>query len=218
MNKIEELKAQLEAKTAELAAATIEKAEIASLQAQMNVLESEAYQSAKVAQAINESKQKVLTDSIEACKAIVTTMPVHDVKTRQDKKWAGRPTYGMGKDLELLHELCSGILYAVQEHKLLMLDSTGLNPNTIEQFLNSLGNTAYYSTNYSTIVEEVPYDVVAAKRAILLLGEQLGIVLDSSAVNESNMASRFEKARIKADKDKLEDELMDSSNHFTMDK
>lgn len=214
---IEQLKAEITAKTAALVTQTKEKAEMASLQAQMRVLESPAYQEAKVTQAINESKQTLLVQHIDECKAIVSTIPVHDKKTRQDKKWAGRPTYGMGKDLELLHELCSGLLYAVNEHKQLMLSTTGLNPNTIEQFLNSLGNTAYYSTTYSTVIEEVPYDVDTARASLMLLGEQLGVVLDASTLTEANMSARFEKARIRAEKDKLEDELLDSTAHFTMD-
>lgn len=215
---ITEMKEAIEAKTQALIAETQQKAEMAALQAQMRVLESDAYQNAKVQQAINESKQTLLVQRIDECKAIVSTIPVHDKKTRQDKKWAGRPTYGMGKDLELLHELCSGVLYAVNEHKQLMLDTTGLNPNTVEQFLESLGNTAYYSTTYSTIVEEVPYNVSTARASVMLLGEQLGVVLDATALTESNTASRFEKARIRAEKAQLEDELLDSTAHFVMEK
>ena len=217
MNSIQEMKAAIEAKTAALIAQTKEKAEMAALTAQMKVLDSEAYQQAKVTQAINEAKQTMLTDKIEECKGIISTIPVHDKKTRQDKKWAGRPTYGLGKDIELLHELCSGVLYAVNEHKSLMLANTGLNPNTVEQFLTSLGNASYYSTAYSTIIEEVPYNIEALNQSVMLLGEQLGVVFDATMLTEASMADRFKKAAIKAEKEKLEDELLDPSSHFTME-
>lgn len=213
---IEQLKAELVAKANSLTEQTIERAEVEALKAQLNVLNSEEYQEAKTKQAINKKKQSVLSSAIETCKAVISTMPIYNTKTRQDKKWAGRPTYGLGKDIELLHELCSGVLYSVEEHKTLMCGQVGLDISTVEEFLTSLGNTAYYSTNYSTIVEEIPYDVARIKEAILLLGEQLGIVIEDNTINETNMAARFEKARIKAEKDKLEDDTLDTTTHFTM--
>ena len=216
MNTIEQLKAELENRTNAIIEEAKEKATIAGIQAQLDVVNSSAYQEAKVHQEQVAQRHAAMVDRINSCKAIVSAVPVMDKKTRQEKKWNGRPTYGLGKDLELLHELASGLLYSVDEHKQLMQSKVNLDLLTVESFLTSLGNTAYYSSQYETIVPEVPYNVQQAKSAAMLLGSQLGLALDLTSLTEENMADRFAKARIKAEKDKLEDELLDTSSHFTM--
>lgn len=213
---IEQLRAQVAEKTQAAMAKAKEQAEYRVLTARLGLVESDAFQNALSREAEQTAKYKTLTDHIAAAKEVIVSAPVHDPRTRQDKEWNGRPTYGLGKDVQLLHELCSGMLYSVDQHKTVMQELTGLNMDTVEQFLTALGNTAYYSGPYNVVIDEVPYNLEAIKSTAMLLGEQLGLVIDTSAITEQSMNKRFTSARLQAEKQKLANDSLPEDTHFTM--
>lgn len=205
-NQLETLQAQLQAQIEAAATKAKEQAQIAMMQARIDLVTSEAFQALRARQFTEDFIVKSLEDSINKCKYIVESTPVQDIKRRKLKEWNGRPVYGLGKQLELLHNLCTGIVYAVDQHKLPMLALTPINVLEAERFLSALGNTAYYSATYSTIVEEKPYDVAQIKNSATLLAESLGITVDTSMVTDKYMSERFAAARAKADLTKLEED------------
>lgn len=211
-----DLQNQAIAKAIEVAARAVDKAQIASLQARMTMMDSPAYQQGLVSEAMLDQKHTAIQTLIRQCEQVVATTPIRDIKTRQDKKWNGRPTFGLGKDVELLHQLATGLQYSADTHKQIMHPLTGLNLNTVERFLASLGSAPYYNASLGHIIPTTPYDINAAVESATLLGAQLGMVLDTSLLTESHMANRFEKAFVKAQKDELDDSQLDASSHFTM--
>jgi hypothetical protein len=213
---LEEMKAAVVAKATAVAAQAKEKAEMAGLTARMKLMDSEVYQVALTNESAQTSKHEAMEELIEQCKAVVIATPVHDAISRQNKKWNGRPTYGLGKDMELLHTLASGLLYSVDQHKAIMVDLVGLNLNTVEKFLNSLGNTAYYNASHDVIMEEVMYNLPVLQESVLLLGEQLGLAIDTSSLTEDNLNKRFRVASLKADSAKISNDALPLDAHFIM--
>lgn len=213
---IEQLKEQVKAQTAEAMAKAKETAEVSNLQRRLALLQSEAYQKALTMQAETENKQTTMTQLIEICKAIVAENPVTDKNTRKLKTYNGSPVFGLGKDIELLHTLATGLLYSVDDHKLAMLEATKLNLATVETFLLALGQTAYYNIKTNEIVPEVACNLEQATSAVTLLGEQLGLVLDTTMLNEMTMFKRFKSAQLRAEADKLAHEALPEDTHFTM--
>lgn len=213
---IQELQAKAATKAAQIAAQAKEAAKKAVLEATISLYESETYQNALTTEAKKELVINSLERKIETCKQVIVQTPVHDKVTRQDKQWNGRPTYGLGKDIELLHTLASGILYATTQHKTLMLEAAPVNPNTMELFLTALGTVAYYSPKRNAIIPAVPYNAEVAVQAATLLGAQLGLVLDTSLLTKETMSERFNKARLRAEEQEAEASLVPQDTHFTM--
>lgn len=216
MTTIEELKAQLSTQLTDVVAKAKEKADIAGLQARIAVLSSEGYQNALVAEQTERTKHELLTGLIAQCASIIEDNPIADKLTRQSKRWNGKPVYGLGKDIELLHTLCTGLLYSVESHKLLMASVATINLNTVEQFIESLGTTAYYNVPYKAIVDEVAPNVETLNHAVLLLGEQLGITLNASKLTTASLTNRSNKAYAKAVSTQDEHNRVPTTD-FTMD-
>ena len=134
------------------------------------------------------------------CEHIVSVMPISSARTRENRKWNPSKQYGYGNQITMVTGLLSGIQYSATDHKLQMLALTGLDEDLIEATLAAFGNTSYYSANYHTVVDEVPFNVPAILANLDLVEEALGVTLDKSAINESTMRTHFTKARLTAEK------------------
>ena len=150
-----------------------------------------------------------------ACATIVEEMPIYSAKTRSNRTWNPSRQYGMGNHIVALTELLSGIRYAASEHKQQMLAITGLSEDLIEDTMEAFGSTAYYSRNYHTIVDEVPYNYSAVLTNLGLVADRLGVNLELAELNRSKFEKRFTSARLKAEKEYLEAE--ESINTATVD-
>ena len=135
---------------------------------------------------------------VGTCEGIVASVPVYNRKTHENRTWEGRKRYVYGTQVDLMYALMTGILYSCQEHKQLLLTSTGLNMQIIEDGINAFGSPEYYNRNYNTIVEAKPYDVERAKAVIGMMQSELDVVIDTSKLTEKNFEAEFLNASIAA--------------------
>jgi hypothetical protein len=123
---------------------------------------------------------------------------VYNSKTRQNRVWSGGHRYGFGTQVDLMYQLATGILYACQEHKQLLLAHTGLNLELLEQFVKAFGTPTYYSRNYHTVIDQRPYDVELVKATVDVMQSELGVVIDTSELTAGNFKAEFERAEATA--------------------
>lgn len=202
-----QLQAEYQLKLQADTAALTERVEMARIQAKLQSLDNPALLQARVVATLNNTASTKLNDLNTACAAIVASMPVYSAKTRENRKWNPSQLYGFGSKINALYMLLSGIQYAATEHKLQMLAITGLSETLIEQTLEAFGSPAYYSSNYHTIVDETPYNIPQLHQSIALLADILDIQLDTTRITEGAMRSRFDVARLRAERQSAEAEL-----------
>jgi len=196
---------QLKAKVAELTQANLakikEQAEIAKLQAIIKLESNEDLLNAKAKLMMSSENSEKLQTLIKECSEIISSMPVHNAKTRTNRVWAGSHRYGYGAQVDNLYELATGILYACAEHKELLLAHTNLNSELLGQLVEAFGNPAYYSRNNNVLVEAKPADVDAVKSCISIMQSQLEVVIDTSKITANNIELEYVKAETKAMQD-----------------
>lgn len=195
-----EIQAKLEVARAAAKAAVSDKIEIARMSAELALLTSDGYNTARAVASIRESNAAKLAELNTACETIVSSMPIYNSKTRDNRKWSPSGLYGFGSEVGKLVSLLSGIQYSAAEHKAQMLAYTGLTESAIEAALEAVGGLPYYSNNYCTVVEGTPMDVTAAKQSLELLALDLGLTLDTSKLTESNATYQRAIALAKAEK------------------
>lgn len=203
---LEEKRALLATKTAEKIAEFREKAEIALIDAKIDLLDNDGFVTSKVKLQIQENTMSKLKELEMQCETIVNEMPIYSAKTKEDRKWNPSRQYGMGPQMDVLTGLLSGIQYSAAAHKEQMLAITGLSDVLIENTLAALGNTSYYSRNYGTIVDEAMYNTEELLANLNIIQDTLDVKLDLSRVKEATLAHRFETARLRAEKDFEEDQ------------
>lgn len=217
MNTIAQLQAEVNLATTQAMSNAKEAAQLNVLTAQLALVNSEVFQLALINEAKQTAKLQAMGKYINQCKEVVIMNPVRDTVRRTDKKWNGTPTFGLGKDVELLHTLCTGILYSVEQHKEIMVAITKVNLDTVERFLNALGRTSYYSQRFGCIVDEVPHQVKEAKQTAMLLATQLGLVLDTNLLTDATFEARGASARLKANEAEKEIVNTPQAISFTME-
>ena len=153
---------------------------------------------AKVNLAMKEEQTQSLQRLVDECAGIIASVPIHNTKTRTQRIWAGNHRYNYGQQIDLLYQLATGILYACQEHKQLLLAHVPVNLETLEQFVQAFGTPSYYSRNYHTIVEAKPANLEALQALTEVLQSQLSVVLDTSALTEKNIEAEFVRAETTA--------------------
>lgn len=196
---IEQLRAEV-AKTVEANMKRVRAAaEIARLEATLKLESSEDLFQAKVKLAAQGADTAKLQQLVDECAGIVASVPVHNHKTRDNRVWAGSHKYGYGTQVDLMYNLATGILYACQEHKQLLLAHTGLDLELCQQMVEAFGTPTYYSRNYNSIVEAKPYDFDAVKATVAVMQSQLGVVIDDSKLIHDNFKVEFQRAQINAD-------------------
>lgn len=195
---IEQLKAEV-AKTVEANTAKIrEAAEVARLTATLKLESSPELFNAKVLLTVNDQQTKTLQKLVDECAQIVASVPVYNAKTRTNRVWAGGHRYNYGTQVDLMYQLATGILYACQEHKQLLLAHTGLNPELLEQIVDAFGSPMYYSRTYHTIVEAKPASLDLIKSAINVMQSELGVVVDTSKLTRNSLEAEFVRGEINA--------------------
>lgn len=200
---LQELRAQATAKVQATVASIKQTAEVARLQ---SIISGNLGQ-AMANQAITEQASAKLTSLLDECAGIVTSIPIYSKATRESRKFNPSKVYGFGNQISNLLGLLSGIQYSASEHKALLLAHTGLSEDLIEQTLEAFGRPAYYSANYSTVIEEQPYDAAKALDCIKLIEAALDVELDKTKVTPTTFKSQFELARIKAETAQAASEL-----------
>lgn len=189
----------LEIKRAEMQALVQAKIQAKKEEAELALLNNEAFQNALVAQGIRQNTMDTLSSLDGQCEAIVSNMEIYSKTLRKARTWNPSKRYGYGNSIAELLGLLSGIQYSVQEHAQQMLAVTGLTSDLIERTLNAAGNTSYYSVNNGVVVEGTRMSVGEFRECLQLLEFQLGIELDKSLVTQANADRLFEIAQVKAE-------------------
>jgi len=198
MLNIEELKAKVEQAKAKNHDLVREHAEIARLEATLKLENSPELFQAKVRLAASEQQTNKLRQLVEECAAIIASTPIHDAKTRQNKVWRGSRKINYGSQVDLMYQLATGILYACQEHKQLLLAHTGLTVELCDEVVKAFGKPTYYNRNYHTVVEAKPYNVDMVKSTIQVMQSELDVVIDTSALTENNLNNEFISSEVSA--------------------
>lgn len=188
---IEELKAKAEAIKAANAEKLREKVEVALLQATIEREGSEELLNARAAMEASRLQTEKLQSIVGTCEGMIASVPIHNRKSDDVRKWMGKHRYNYGTQIDLMYQIVTGILYSCQEHKDLLLIETGLNMELVEQAVNAFGTPAYYSRNNNVIVEEVPYNLPAIRNVVELLQSELGVTVDTHKLTEKNFEKEF---------------------------
>jgi hypothetical protein len=192
---IELLKAQVAAQVEANTARVKEAAEVARLEAKLKLETSEDLFQARVKLEASAYVTRKLESLVQECEALVASMPVHNPKTRENRKWAGSHRYAYGSQVDLAYNLATGILYACQEHKQLLLAHTGLNMQLLQEIVEAFGSPAYYSRMNNSIVDERPADIYRLHNALAVLQSDLGVSIDTKALNEQAVTLEFLRAQ-----------------------
>ena len=123
-----------------------------------------------------------------ACASIVQALPLQDRTAREIRKWRPVRVYRMGLELELLSGLVTGIKYAANEHRELMLQATGLSEVLIDALNDAIGQRPYYSQTTGQVVEGKLFDVKTFKELVMLLEDELNVLFDLSSITEAKVA------------------------------
>ena len=94
----------------------------------------------------------------------------------------------MGLELELLSGLVTGIKYAANEHRELMLQATGLSEVLIDALNDAIGQRPYYSQTTGQVVEGKLFDVKTFKELVMILEDELNVMFDLSGITEAKVA------------------------------
>lgn len=137
------------------------------------------------------------------CEETVAQMPIYSNKTRQMSQWKPRSQFGLSTEVSKLVGLVTGIQYSKAEHKVIMLEATGLSETVCEDLLSALGSLPYFNETHGVVVDGIQPNVPALKQSLRLAAATIGITLDLSFMTETFMARRFEAAMIRAQSDSL---------------
>ena len=204
---LEELREEVAAKVAAAKVQATELAERIQLTAQLNRATNPALIEAGVRAQLNTDTSSKLLTIDKACEIAIADMPVMNTRTRENRKWQPRREYGLGNHIQILSGILSGIQYSSAQHKPFLLPNLkGVSEDLIESTLEAFGAPAYYSTNYEMIVPEVPANVAKLNENLLLIEDKLEISLDKSKLTQAVFDTRFEIARLRAEKDKADAE------------
>lgn len=198
---------QMKAKIAEKMAAAKEAA-------QLKLLTNDAFQDVLVVQMMREESTNTLASLVEQCATVVNTNKVYNPATRQERVWKPAQYFGFGNQFNLVVQLLNGINYAVQEHTDLLLCVTGLSKDLIERTLLALGSNAYYSTNYSAVIEGTATNIPELLSCLELLEYTLNIQIDKSMIKKSVVDQLAASALAKAEKLEAEAQLANTMANY----
>lgn len=121
--------------------------------------------------------------------------------------------FGYGVMVDKILTVVRSIQYLKLDEKAEMLMSTGLTESLVEEVLDALGNTAYFSVRQMRIIEEQPADVATLRELLKVVALDMGLVapLNLNKVNEDNFKYQSTRAQVKAE------ELMDNTLKYTAD-
>lgn len=190
---------------AEAAAKAAEMVEQANMQAEMFIAQAQIARATNpditravaMAQAANATTAAL--ERLEAqCVAIVAAMPVYSAKTRENRKFNSSKFYGLTNDIASIIGILSGINYSATAHKPQLLAACNLNSTIVEQTLESLGSTSYYSKNYGVVIPSKPCNISALKANLDTVAAMMNISLDTSSITEDTIKSLWLNAEVRA--------------------
>lgn len=161
-------------------------------QAEVAQLTNQALQDSIAQQEFKDSQLTKLRNLVTTLRSYYELIPTRTAEGVLRKAPTTR-LFNQGEQLDLLAQVCGLILYAPAAHKLLIDSQVTVSTTLVEQFLTSLGRMAYVDRSGHT-VEEIPADFATAKSTADLLFVQLGVLLDTSTMNETRMLESFVKA------------------------
>ena len=198
---IEELKAKVQKAQEENTVKIAEAAEIAQLQATLNLENSESLFKSKVALQASGRQTAKLQTLINDCMGIISTVPIHNVKTRTARAWTESHRYSFGTQVDLMYQLASGILFACAEHKALLIEHTGLGLEIVEEMVTAFGSPKYYSRNFHTIVQEKPFHIERINTVMEVMQSELGVVINTEALTAINLKLDFVNGETQAEQE-----------------
>lgn len=109
--------------------------------------------------------------------------------------------FGYGVMVDKMLTVIRSIQYCKLDEKVEMLMLTGLTEQLVEDIVDALGNSAYFSVRQLAIVDEQPYDVVKLRELLKIAAVDMGLVsqLNLNKVNEDTFKYQYAKARLRAE-------------------
>lgn len=109
--------------------------------------------------------------------------------------------FGYGVMVDKILTIIRSIQYSKIEEKQELLMMTGLSESTVEEVVDALGNTAYFSVREARVIDEIPADVARLRELleIVALDMELLRVPNLSKVSESNFEYQFTRSRLRAE-------------------
>lgn len=207
MTKIELLREQAITAVADAKAKVAEQLEIVQLTATINRANNVAILDATVQVQASESVSNRLREITAMCEQTISSMPVFNKKTRENRKWMPSAQYGLGNHITDLTGLLTGIQYSASVHKPYLLAASGLSEDLIESTVEALGSTPYFSLNYGIIIDGTDYNLPKLLANLAVIESIIDIELDKSKLTEANLVNRTVLARAKAERALAEYEL-----------
>jgi hypothetical protein len=197
---IEQLRANAAEAVANAKAAVSEKLEIAQLTATIARANNQSIIDATAQVKASEAVSAKLKEIATVCEQTISSMPVFNKKTRENRKWSPSAEYGLGSHMTELTGLLTGIQYSATAHKPYLLAASGLSEDLIESTVEALGSTPYFSPNYGVIVNGLNYNLPKLLTNLAVIESIMDIDLDKSKLTEANLSARMELAQLKAEK------------------
>lgn len=171
---IETLKAQLEQAKLEAQASISTAIESAKIELEIKKVTSPLYH-----------KRQVQNNDIAKLDAMISH--IEEIYAGNKRKISQYFNYGLVPNK--IMTIANAIMYTKSDEKLELLMMSGLDETTIEELLESFGNTAYFSKASLTVVDEIPMDIVKTKQLVQLCADDLGLVSDinMSKFNQDNI-------------------------------
>lgn len=161
MNKIEQMKAQLEQIKMETHAKVLALVEANKLQLQINKLQSPLYITREL-ELEDTTRLDAIIEHIEELYAVDRRKISH--------------TYSYGDIPNKIITICRAIMYSKIEEKAELLMLSGLHLSTIEDLLQAFGNTAYFSVRDLAVIPAIDMDIATTKELLQVCADDLGLV------------------------------------------
>lgn len=109
--------------------------------------------------------------------------------------------FGYGVMVDKILTIIRSIQYSKLDEKQELLMLTGLDESTIEEVLDSLGNTAYFNVREGKVMDEIPADVDRLRDLLKVVALDMGLLsnLNLSKVTDKNFEYQFTRARLRAE-------------------
>ncbi len=154
---------------------------------------------------------KYLEDSAKEDALTVLTKAIDNVEvvyTELDRKLIGK--YGYSVILDKLLTLTSSLKYMPLVEKQALLKVVGISEISVEELLDSVGNTSYYSKDSHTVVPAISFIREDVRKVLEKLEVELNIELTSELkyVTEAKLEAMYKRSKDNAEEMYLNTESM----------
>ncbi len=121
--------------------------------------------------------------------------------------------FGYGVTVGKILTLLKAIQYSKYEEKQELLMMTGLTEQIVEDTMDALGNTTYFSVRNMELIPEQRPDIQALIELIKQVSMDIGLVgmINTHKINKENIDRMYQSARIKAE------EMLENTIKFNID-